>query len=99
MVYNLGAKHVRETRISEAHHDDTALTRPVNHEVKSVRHFPVLVCRLLRNPAFVCVAFAGAFTGLVAVSIATFLPKYIQNIYDVTASEAATYAGKLDCAN
>lgn len=52
-----------------------------------------MLCRLLRNPAFVCVAFGGAFIGLVTVSIATFLPKYIQSIYGVTASAAATYAG------
>jgi len=62
-------------------------------DVISVRQFPVLLWRLLRNPTFMCVSFASAFMGLVTVSVATFLPKYIQNIYGTTASAAATYAG------
>lgn len=89
-----GAKHVRETRVSEAHNDGRPLATMRPGESISVRQFPALLMRLFRNPAFMCVAFAGAFMGLVTVSVAAFLPKYIQNIYGVTASAAATYAGK-----
>ncbi|XP_052777045.1 solute carrier organic anion transporter family member 4C1-like [Mya arenaria] len=89
-------KHVRETRISETHtsgRTSPPYPNPSQPDDISVRQFPVLLCRLLHNPAFVCVAFGGAFMGLVTVSVATFLPKYIQNIYGTTASAAATYAG------
>lgn len=92
--YILGAKIVRETRVSETHNDGRPVaTMPRTGDAISVRQFPVLLWRLLRNPAFMCVAFAGASMGLVTVSVATFLPKYIQNIYGTTASAAATYAG------
>lgn len=84
------AKYVRETRVSETHNDGE--TKRLDNSI-SVRQFPALLCRLLRNPAFMCVAFAGAFMGLVTIAMATFLPKYIQNIYGTTASAAATYAG------
>lgn len=86
------AKYVRETRESETHNDGEP--KRLDNNI-SVRHFPALLCRLLRNPAFMCVAFAGAFMGLVTIAMATFLPKYIQNIYGTTASAAATYAGKI----
>ncbi|XP_045158609.2 solute carrier organic anion transporter family member 4C1-like isoform X2 [Mercenaria mercenaria] len=86
------AKNVRETRVSETHNDGESKRLDGTH---SIRQFPILLCRLLRNPAFLCVAFAGAFMGLVTISMATFLPKYIQNIYGTTASSAATYAGLL----
>ncbi|XP_060562690.1 solute carrier organic anion transporter family member 4C1-like [Ruditapes philippinarum] len=86
------AKHVRETRISETH--DNGEDKKLDGTL-SISKFPVLLCRLLKNPAFMCVAFAGAFMGLVTISMATFLPKYIQNIYGTTASAAATYAGLL----
>ncbi|KAL4235923.1 hypothetical protein ACF0H5_004313 [Mactra antiquata] len=88
------AKVVRETRISETHNDGDTPTSRLSGAI-SVRQFPALLCRLIRNPAFMCVAFAGASMGLVSISMATFLPKYIQNIYGVTASAAATYAGLL----
>ncbi|KAH3697069.1 solute carrier organic anion transporter family member 4C1-like [Dreissena polymorpha] len=88
------AKIVRETRISETHSDSRLLSKEnEKSDVISVSRFPDMLCRLLRNPAFVCVAFAASFMGLVTVSVATFLPKYIQSIYGVTASAAATYAG------
>jgi organic anion transporter 4C len=86
------AKHVRETRISETH--DNGEDKKLDGTL-SISKFPVLLCRLLKNPAFMCVAFAGAFMGLVTISMATFLPKYIQNIYGTTASAAATYAGNI----
>lgn len=89
------AKHVRETRISETHNSGETPIHVRAGESISFRQFPSVLCRLLRNPAFMCVAFAGAFVGLVSVAMGTFLPKYIQNIYGTTASAAATYAGLL----
>lgn len=92
MFLFLAAKVVRETRIPETHNDGNTPTTRLSGAI-SVRQFPAFLCRLIRNPAFMCVAFAGASMGLVSISMATFLPKYIQNIYGVTASAAATYAG------
>lgn len=42
-----------------------------------------------------CVTLGFAFSGLVTLGLATFLPKYLQNMYDLTAAKAAMAAGKL----
>ena len=88
------AKHVRETRISEAHvsGDEKKLSQFGNP--MKVKEFPSSVLRLLKNPAYVCVALASATGGLVTLSMATFLPKYMQNVFGLTAGRAAMLAGE-----
>ena len=48
---------------------------------------------LVTNPTFICVSLAGASEGFLMQGLATFLPKMIQNQFNLTASEAAMYVG------
>ena len=48
---------------------------------------------LLTNPTFIFVSLAGASEGFLMQGLATFLPKMIQNQFNLTASEAAMYVG------
>ena len=91
---SLAVKPVRESRVSETHNDSNIspvrkLGDPIN-----IKQFPVSIFRLLQNPAFMCVSIGHAFTGLVSLGLATFLPKYLQNTFDLTASRAAIVAGR-----
>ena len=79
--------------MSETHSDSNISSVRKLGEPISIKEFPVSVFRLLRNPAFICVSIGHAFTGLVTFGLATFLPKYLQNMYDLTASRAAMIAG------
>ena len=48
---------------------------------------------LVTNPTFMCVSIAGACEGFLMQGLATFLPKMIQNQFNLTPSEAAMYVG------
>ena len=48
---------------------------------------------LITNPTFIFVSLAGASEGFLMQGLATFLPKMIQNQFNLTASEAAMYVG------
>ena len=48
---------------------------------------------LVTNPTFIFVSLAGASEGFLMQGLATFLPKMIQNQFNLTASEAAMYVG------
>ena len=48
---------------------------------------------LVTNPTYICVSLAGASEGFLMTGLATFLPKMIQNQFNLTASEAAMYVG------
>ena len=48
---------------------------------------------LMTNPTFLCICLAGASEGFLMQGLATFLPKMIQNQFNLTASQAALYVG------
>jgi len=48
---------------------------------------------LVTNPTFIFVSLAGASEGFLMVGLSTFLPKLIQNQYNLTASQAAVRVG------
>ena len=48
---------------------------------------------LITNPTFIFVSLAGASEGFLMTGLATFLPKMVQNQFNLTASAAAMYVG------
>ena len=48
---------------------------------------------LMTNPTFLCICLAGASEGFLMQGLATFLPKMIQNQFNLTASQSAMYVG------
>ena len=91
--FDLAARHVRENRVSETHGDSISPVRQLGEPI-TVRQFPSSALRLLRNPAFMCVTLGHAFSGLVTIALATFIPKYLQNMFHLTAARSAMLSGK-----
>ena len=90
------ARHIRETRESQMHGDDGSMPIAVSSEKRSLsdlRHLPMALLRLLKIPPFMFITFAGATEGLITSGFATFMPKFIQNQFGVTAGWASMLTG------
>ncbi|KAL4217826.1 Solute carrier organic anion transporter [Mactra antiquata] len=91
------AKHVRETRVSQMHDDDgSSITTVIPSETRKLKDFKYLprqVWQLLQSPPFLFITLAGATEGLTSSGFATFMPKFIQNQFGVTAGWAAMLTG------
>ncbi|KAK3593464.1 hypothetical protein CHS0354_020230 [Potamilus streckersoni] len=87
------ARSVRDTRISQTYKDDGKFQKGYENEAISIRALPAALCRLLRNPTYVCITFAGATEAIVTSGMATFLPKFIQNQYNLSSGYAAILTG------
>ena len=49
---------------------------------------------LLRNPTFLFLCLAGTFDNGLVYGLSTFGPKYLESMYKITPTQAATYFGK-----
>lgn len=88
------AKQVRENRESQAHSGDrTASASQGSTTGFRIKMLPKSVMSLLRIPPFVFTMLAGASEGMLTAGFATFVPKYIQNVYGVSSGTAALYTG------
>ncbi|XP_041360516.1 solute carrier organic anion transporter family member 4C1-like [Gigantopelta aegis] len=86
------ARRVRETRISHAHNTGKhVVARTGIHS--SARDAIRVLCSLARNPCFVFITLSMVTEGMILAGSATFLPKYIENGYGVSASWAAMLTG------
>ncbi|XP_014662179.1 PREDICTED: solute carrier organic anion transporter family member 4A1-like [Priapulus caudatus] len=88
-----GAAAARAERISEVHKkgDDDEVTR--SGFGTSFRDIPIAFTNLLRNPTFMFLNLAGATEGMLVAGFATFMPKYVQFQFALTASFAAILMG------
>ncbi|XP_048780929.2 solute carrier organic anion transporter family member 4C1-like isoform X3 [Ostrea edulis] len=86
------AQHVRETRVTETHTDNTS-EQVVKELGKSVKDMPRSFWLLVKNPAFLFITLAGTFEGFSTSGMATFLPKLIQNQFGTSAAWAAILGG------
>ncbi|KAL5014579.1 hypothetical protein ScPMuIL_008849 [Solemya velum] len=89
------AKRVRLTRISQTHKQANSLDK-VEAEAtthRSFRDLPAATMVLLRNAPFICLCLAGASDGIIMSGFSTFMPKFIQNQYGVSAGLASMLAG------
>ncbi|KAL3892416.1 hypothetical protein ACJMK2_004626 [Sinanodonta woodiana] len=87
------AKTVRETRVSEMHGDDGTYVSKLSGDSRALRNLPIALWQILRIPPFLPIALAGASEGLITSGFATFMPKYIQNQFGVTAGWASMLTG------
>ena len=110
MVF-VGAKEMRATKKSETHQSNAQLTRWLenteasnNEKAKSDSsitklHFRELSVAFIRlvvgNPTFLFLSLAGAAEGFLLAGFATFLPKYFENQFRLTAGSAAMIVGEI----
>lgn len=88
-----GSKAIKADRVSEAHSssDATAMRTGSFGRLKDLpRAARVLIC----NPTFVALSVAGATEGVLLTGFATFMPKFLENQFNMTASRAALIVGK-----
>ena len=93
-IYFAAAENVRKTRQSEMHKGNETKLSSVSADRLPIRQFPTVILALLRNPPFLFTVLAGASEGILTSGFATFVPKFIQNHFGVTAARAALYTGK-----
>ena len=84
---------MRETRISHAHDANKKIVAQTGFH-SSLRDAIKVLYALARNPCFVFMTLSMVTEGYIVSGSATFLPKYIENGYGVSASWAAMLTGK-----
>ncbi|KAK3598170.1 hypothetical protein CHS0354_008845 [Potamilus streckersoni] len=87
------SKSIRDNRVSLAYKDDGKSRAGSENGAISILEFPAALYRLLRNPTYICFTIGGAAEGIINSGMATFLPKFIQNQYNLAASSAAILTG------
>ncbi|XP_078571497.1 solute carrier organic anion transporter family member 4C1-like [Branchiostoma floridae x Branchiostoma japonicum] len=87
-----GIAKVRKEKKSDVHANTESKTLDSNFG-KSIRDFPIAVLSLAKNPTFIFITLAGISEGLVLNGFATFLPKFVENQFGQTASQAAFLVG------
>ncbi|KAI8515511.1 sodium-independent organic anion transmembrane transporter [Branchiostoma belcheri] len=87
-----GIAKVRREKTSDVHANTESKTLDSNFG-KSIRDFPVAVRSLAKNPTFIFITLAGISEGLALNGFATFLPKFVENQFGQTASQAAFLVG------
>ena len=93
LIYFAAAENIRKTRQSEMHKGKETKLSSVSADRLPIRQFPKVILALLRNPPFLFTVLAGASEGILTSGFATFVPKFIQNHFGVTAARAALYTG------
>ncbi|XP_012274694.1 solute carrier organic anion transporter family member 4A1 [Orussus abietinus] len=86
-----GSEELAKKKISEAHERTSTNARV--EAFSKIREIPRALLELLSNPAFFMLNLAGASEGLLIAGFAAFLPKFIENQFNVSASSAALLVG------
>ena len=91
----VAAEHVRQTRVSQLHKGTNSTEdmygKPERPPLKSL---PGVVLALLKNPPFLFTTLGGVFDFFIGSGMVTFLPKFLQNNYHVSSSQAGIYSGE-----
>ncbi|XP_064652501.1 solute carrier organic anion transporter family member 4C1-like [Lineus longissimus] len=87
------AEKNRAWRDNQAHADGSDETTSREGFGYTLKDMPKATAILIKNPTFMCLTFAGVFAMLCAGGFATFMPKFIQNQFNQTASWAAYLTG------
>ncbi|CAH1238164.1 SLCO4C1 [Branchiostoma lanceolatum] len=87
-----GIAKVRREKTSDVHANTESKAMDSNFG-KSIRDFPIAVRSLAKNPTFIFLGLAGISEGLALNGFATFLPKFVENQFGQTASQAAFLVG------
>ena len=86
-------RKIQQERKSQVHNDGSVDVAEREGFGRSLRDFPSALRILLCNPTNMLVNLAGATESLLVSGFATFMPKYIQNQYGLTAAMSATLGG------
>jgi len=87
------AKH-RAERQSEAHGSgDLESIRRLASKA-SLENFPKTILILMKNPVYVLLVIAGCLSGGTVAGATSFLAKFVENEFHLTAGNAAVLAGK-----
>lgn len=90
-----GSEELAKERVSEAHEKPKQSSSSDTGEAFSkIRELPRALTELLGNPGFFMLNLAGASEGLLIAGFAAFLPKLIENQFNVSASSAALLMGE-----
>lgn len=90
-----GSEKLAKERVSEAHQKPEQPSSSDRGEAFSkIRELPRALTDLLGNPGFFMLNLAGASEGLLIAGFAAFLPKLIENQFNVSPSSAALLMGE-----
>ena len=81
-------------RKSEVHQTDGNTIASREGFGKKWRDMPMALKILLTNPVYMCINMTGVFEGLAVSGMATFMAKFVQNQFSVSAGFAGILFGK-----
>ncbi|XP_078070846.1 solute carrier organic anion transporter family member 4C1-like [Mustelus asterias] len=88
-----GTAMIQRQKISQAHNYRSANDLTQHNFGGSFKDFLSVLLMLLRNPVFMALVVAGTSEALVITGFVTFMPKFIENQFGLTASLAAILGG------
>ncbi|XP_038661113.1 solute carrier organic anion transporter family member 4C1-like [Scyliorhinus canicula] len=88
-----GTKEIHRQKISQAHTYKSSRVFSQNRLGESFKDFFSVLLMLLKNPVFMALVIAGISEALVITGFVTFMPKYIENEFGLSASLAAILGG------
>ena len=94
MCVTAGKKAIQAEKVDEVHQGygvEEANTLDFSWTTDFLRHLRIL----LTNPAFIFINFAAASDGLLLAGFSTFLPKYMESQFRLSASLAALLMGSI----
>ena len=92
-----GTAKYRAERQSEIHQTVDLEQIEKRGSQNTIRNFPFAIKSLLKNLTYVLIILAGCASGGAVSGATSFLSKFIQNEFHITAGNAAIYAGKVVC--
>ena len=90
----IDAEKVRQTRVSQLHKGKSAENVYGKPERPPLKSLPGVVMTLLKNPPFLFTTMGGVCDFFIGSGVATFLPKFLQNNFHVSSSQAGIYSGE-----
>ena len=91
--FALDAQRIRETRKSWVHHDGSEQVASRPGFGRSMKDFPTSIKLILCNPTMMLITVVTGSEGLIVSGFATFMPKFFQEMYNLSAGSAAALSG------
>ncbi|GAB1606773.1 solute carrier organic anion transporter family member 4A1-like isoform X1 [Argonauta hians] len=85
-------KSIRMERESQVHEDCTDAVQLYGSDI-SLNHLPSFLWRLFKNPVFMFVTMALTSEGIAVAGLMVYVPKFIENQFEVTAANASLIPG------
>ncbi|KAK3598167.1 hypothetical protein CHS0354_008841 [Potamilus streckersoni] len=86
---------VRKTRLNQEYKGDRTLHEVSESNDVSIRKLPAVLCRLLRNPTYVCITIGETSEMFLMSGFSTFLSKFVQLQFNLSAGFAAVLTGAI----